>query len=398
MYCGVVPTKKKQRAKGEGSPVWLKEKQVWRYSVQINGQKIERTARTQSEAREKVLRIARGRVSGSFGELTPSSKIRELIQVYLDTRESDSKASTHSGRESVLRLYVLPHIGNIPLEKLSSGHVSAMLKDLQKSGGQNGTGVSEQTAKHALKQTRAILHFAQIRDLVRNNVASGDFVKSPRVEKNTRAMTREEWDDLQKAIVDEPLRALIHLAVNSGLRRGELLGLTWDDLDLKSKNPTLRVVRTISRETGKGLVIGSPKTKASRRTIHLHEKVVAELQVHRERQSEIKSAIVADGMEWSAMFPKMRWVFTNGIGNPVEGDYFGKQLHRMTNEAGLDPYTVHELRHTCASFAIASAVGLKELSEMLGHSDIGETSDTYGHLYPASSVESARKIGSYAYD
>ena len=237
MYCGVVPTKKKQRAKGEGSPVWLKEKQVWRYSVQINGQKIERTARTQSEAREKVLRIARGRVSGSFGELTPSSKIRDLIQVYLDTRESDSKASTHSGRESVLRLYVLPHIGNIPLEKLSSGHVSAMLKDLQKSGGQNGTGVSEQTAKHALKQTRAILHFAQIRDLVRNNVASGDFVKSPRVEKNTRAMTREEWDDLQKAIVDEPLRALIHLAVNSGLRRGELLGLTWDDLDLKSKNP-----------------------------------------------------------------------------------------------------------------------------------------------------------------
>ncbi len=391
-------SKKKFNKKGEGWVTYIESKQRYKAGIQIGGVTIERLGATRSEAIKRRDAVARGRFSGSFGELTPSSKIRELIQVYLDTRESDGKASTHSGRESVLRLYVLPHIGIIPIEKLSSGHISAMLKDLQKSGSRHGTGLSEQTANHALKQTRAILHFAQIRDLVRVNVASGDFVKPLRVEKNTRAMNREEWDDLQKAIVNEPLRALVHLAVTSGLRRGELLGLTWDDLDLKSKNPTLRVVRTISRETGKGLVIGSPKTKASRRTIHIHEKVVAELHAHRDRQNEIKSAIVADRMEWGASFPKMRWVFTNGIGNPIEGDYFGKQLHRMTSEAGLDPYTVHELRHTCASFAIASGVQLKELSEMLGHSDIGETSNTYSHLYPASSVESARKIGSYAYD
>lgn len=363
----------------------------------INGKTIERLGATRTEAVQRRDQVARGRFSGSFGELTPSSKVRELIRTYQTDRESDSKPSAHQSRGDVLRLYVEPHIGNIALNKLEPSHISAMIRSLEKSGGKDGKGLSPQTVNHALKQARAILHWAQIRELVTRNVASGDFVKSLRVEQKTRAMNREEWDDLQKAIVDEHLRALIHLAVNSGLRRGELLGLTWNDLDLDAKNATVRVARTVDRETGIGLVIGSPKTKTSLRTVHIAENVVAELVAHRKTQNEIKSAIVADGMEWGAMFPKMRWVFTNGIGNPVEGDYFGKQLKRMCDEAGIDRYSPHELRHTCASFAIAGEVPIKELSEFLGHSDIGETGNRYGHLYPASRVETSIKINSYAY-
>lgn len=392
-----MPSKKKFAKKGEGWVTYIESKQRYKAGIQIGGVTIERLGATRSEAIKRRDAVARGRFSGSFGELTPSSKVRDLIRTYLIERESDSKPSAHTSRESIFRLYVEPHIGDIALDKLSPSHISAMIRTLEKNGGKDGKGLSPQTATHARKQATAILHWAQIRELVTRNVASGDFVKSPRVEQTTRAMTREEWDDLQKAIVDEPLRALVHLAVGSGLRRGELLGLTWQDLDLESKNATLRVVRTMNRETGKGLVIGSPKTKVSKRTIHLGKTVVAELVAYRQRQNEIKSAIVADRMEWGAKFPKMRWVFTNGIGNPVEGDYFGKELSRMTDEAGIDRYSPHELRHTCASFAIASGVQLKELSEYLGHSDIGETANRYSHLYPASRVETADKIEAFTY-
>jgi integrase len=397
VYLEVMPSKKKFAKKGEGWVTYIESKQRYKAGIQIGGVTIERLGATRSEAIKRRDAVARGRFSGSFGELTPSSKVRDLIRTYLIERESDSKPSTHSGRESILRLYVEPHIGDIPLDKLSPSHISAMIRNLEKSGGTDGKGLSPQTATHARKQANAILHWAQIRELVTRNVASGDFVKSPRVEQKTRAMTSDEWNDLQKAIVDEPLRALVHLAVGSGLRRGELLGLTWDDLDLASKFPTLRVVRTMNRETGKGLVIGSPKTRGSKRTIHISKTVVAELLTYRQEQNKIKSAIVADGVQWGAKFPKMRWMFTNGIGNPIEGDYFGKELARMTDEAGIDRFSPHELRHTCASFAIAGEVGLKELSEYLGHSGVGETARTYAHLYVASRVETADKIEAFTY-
>ena len=392
-----MPSKRKFAKKGEGWVTYIESKKRYKAGIQINGVTIERLGESRSEAIKRRDAVARGRFSGSFGELTPSSKVRELIRTYLIDRESDSKPSTHSARDSVLRLYVEPHIGDIPLEKLSPSHISAMMRNIQKSGGTDGKGLSPQTATHARKQASAVLHWAQVRDLVTRNVASGDFVKSPRVEQKTRAMTREEWKDLQKAIVDEPLRALVHLAVGSGLRRGELLGLTWQDLDLDSEHATLRVVRTMNRETGKGLVIGSPKTRGSKRTIHLSKTVVAELLAYRQKQDEMKSAIVADGIQWGSKFPKMRWMFTNGIGNPIEGDYFGKELARMTDEAGIDRYSPHELRHTCASFAIASAVQLKELSEYLGHSGVTETARTYAHLYTASRVETADKIEAFTY-
>ena len=390
-------SKRKYGKKGEGWVTWIESKKLYRAGIMINGKTIERLGATPNEAIKRRDQVARGRFSGSFGELTPSSKVRELIRAYQTDRESDSKPSAHKSRGDVLRLYVEPHIGNIALNKLEPSHISAMIRSLEKSGGKDGKGLSPQTAKHAKKQASAILNWAQKRELVNRNVASGDFVKSPRVEKTTRAMQPDEWDQLQRAIKTEPLRALVHLAVSSGLRRGELLGLTWNDLDLDAEHATVRVARTVDRETGIGLVIGSPKTKTSLRTVHIGETAVAELLAHRKRQNEIKSAIVADGMEWGAKFRKMRWVFTNGIGNPVEGDYFGKQLQRMCDEAGIDRYSPHELRHTCASFAIAGGVQLKELSVFLGHSSIKETADTYGHLYLASQVDTSIKIDSYAY-
>lgn len=385
-------TIKKQNAKGEGSFVFLKDKRMWRYSREINGTKIERVRRLRAEAKDAVEKLATGSLRGSFGELTTSSTISEVIQVYVASREKDGKRLSHEHRDWVLRRYVKPYLGTFSIGKLSTINVSAMMRDLNETGGEAKQGLSAQTCNHALKEIRALLNWSHRHDLVTKNVAAGFFIKSFKVEKNVRAMTVDEWQTLMKSMENEKLRAFVHLAVASGLRSAELCALTWDDFVIEGRTATVRVERTIQRKSGASLFIETPKTKTSRRTIYIAGDVVDELVAHRKRQDLIKSACIADGQRWGSLFPKMRWVFSNGVGNPYSSNHFLRGINRMCDEAGIDRYSIHELRHTCASFAIASGVGLKQLSEMLGHTNIATTSNVYIHLYPASLIETAVKI------
>lgn len=392
----VMARERKRRDKGSGSQRWIKDRRQWRVVKTVNGRKLYAYADKLTDAWQKLDRQAFGVISGSFGELSSSSRVDELAEHYIAQRANDGKLSSRQHSERILRTYVIPHIGRLKLDKVTSADVSGMMRTLSLKGGRNGAKLSPQTVKHAKKETSAIFDWAVKRDLMKRNPASDDFVKVPRVEKTVRAMTQEQWLEVRKHSEHEPLRVLIETAVKMGLRRGELLAMTWDDLKLDSKRPTLTVRRTIQRISGHGLVLTAPKTKLSRRTLDLHPALVKDLIAHRKTQDEKRRTLSASGMKWGQMFPKERWVFTNSIGNPIEGNYFGKQLNRITNEAGIGSWSPHELRHTCASFAIASGVQLKELSEFLGHSSIKETADTYAFLYPASRIETTAKIGDFA--
>jgi len=388
--------KRKRRNKGSGSEQWIEDRQVWRVSKTVNGRKFYAYGYPLTQAWEKLNRKSFGVISGVFGELSESSRVDELAEHYIAQRANDGKLSSRKHSERILRTYVVPHLGRLTLDKVTPADVSGMMRTLGLKGGRNGRKLSPQTANHAKKESSAIFDWAVKRDLMKRNPASDDFVKSLKVEKTVRAMTQEEWLEVKEHSKHEPLRVLIETAVKTGLRRGELLALTWDDLKLDSKRPTLTVRRTIQRISDHGFVLTSPKTKLSRRTLDLHPALVKDLIAYRKSQDEKRKTLSASGMKWGEMFPKDRWVFANGIGNPIEGNYFGKELKRITDEAGVGSWTPHELRHTCASFAIASGVHLKELQEFLGHSSIKETADTYAFLYPASRVETTMKIGDFA--
>jgi integrase len=167
--------------------------------------------------------------------------------------------------------------------------------------------------------------------------------------------------------------ALYVLALATGMRQGEILGLSWPRLDLTRR--LVRVRQTLVLVKG-GFEFGRPKTKASRRDIELRFEVVEALRLHREHQIEEKLRLGG--------VPEDRGlVFSSTIGTPIRR----QNLHRrsfkpLLEEAGLPDVRFHDLRHTFASIALSKGANINAVSKMLGHSSVKITLDVYGHLMP----------------
>jgi integrase len=180
----------------------------------------------------------------------------------------------------------------------------------------------------------------------------------------------------------ERLQAMWVLLGTSGLRLGEALGLGWEDLDLVAGRLVVR--RTLQRRRRAGLVFGTPKTPTSRRTVLLCGLAVQALRVHRSRQGQLRAA--ADNWCDSGL------VFTNTTGGPLEPSFALHDLHRSLDRAGLPRIRVHDLRHTTASLLLVAEVHPKIVQDMLGHSTVLTTLDTYSHVMPTLQAEAIRRL------
>ncbi len=168
------------------------------------------------------------------------------------------------------------------------------------------------------------------------------------------------------------LAGLFRVALTLGLRQGEVLGLMWDDIDLERR--TVRVRRALQRIDG-ALVLKEPKTDKSRRTLTLPVSLSAALRVHRDRQAFEKAVA---GAEWR----ESGLVFTSSIGTPLDPRNVIRSWHRIQKTHGLPRRNFHITRHTAASLMLAEGVPVKVVQEVLGHSLLSTTADTYGHLFP----------------
>ena len=182
------------------------------------------------------------------------------------------------------------------------------------------------------------------------------------------------------------LEALYVLAVHTGMRRGELLGLKWEDVDLDGS--IVRVRRTLTRtENGKRLALGEPKTKKSRRTVRLTPRAAEALRRHRARQAEEK-------LKAGSLYQDKGLVFAGRAGNLINPSNFRQRsLAPLLEKAGLSPITFHDLRHTCASLLFQKNVHPKFVQELLGHSSVAITLDTYSHMLPGMGGEAADAMG-----
>jgi integrase len=176
-------------------------------------------------------------------------------------------------------------------------------------------------------------------------------------------------------------RWLVGLAL--GLRQGEALGLWWDDVDLDAG--LLRVRRALQRQRGGGLVFTEPKTLRSKRSIPLPAPLVQVLREHRDRQD--KERITAGNL-WH----ESRCVFTTPIGSPVDPRNDYREFKKVLARAGLPSVRLHDLRHTAASLLLAQNVPARVVMEILGHSQIALTMNTYSHVAPEVSREAADRI------
>jgi integrase len=200
-------------------------------------------------------------------------------------------------------------------------------------------------------------------------------VKPPRPRgEEIRPLDREQVRALLEASseADDRLEALYVLAVTAGLRRGELQGLKWEDLDLEAG--TLQVRRTLSEPKG-GCVFEAPKSGKGR-NIRLTQRATAALREHRKRQLE-------ERMRRGDLWQDHGLVFPSGIGTPILGGNLNRAFKAMLKHAGLPETTrFHDLRHTCATLLLGQGVNPKFVQELLGHADISLTLNVYSHVLP----------------
>jgi integrase len=252
---------------------------------------------------------------------------------------------------------------------------------LVREGGAGGRSLSPKTVRNAHGVIRTALRDAVQRGYLARNVA--EHARLPRVQR--REM--ETWDAAQlrrflEHVADDRLAAMWTLYATTGLRRGEVLGLRWSDVDLESGQLTVRHVLTVVEGRA---VVTEPKTAKGRRTIALDPATVAGLRRHRVRQ--LQERVAAD-VAWQ----NGDYVFTWFDGRPLHPQLPTKWIREHAAAAGLPPIRLHDLRHTWASLALRAGVPAKVVSERLGHANISITLDVYTHALPAMDAEAADTV------
>ena len=206
-------------------------------------------------------------------------------------------------------------------------------------------------------------------------------VKAPRpAPEEMRPLSEEEANRLLEMACGERFEALYVLAIGTGLRRGELLGLRWDDVDLERS--TLRVGRALVREGGRH-TIGETKTRRGRRQINLTPRMVNALKTHRKNQLEEK-------MKLAGLYKDHGLIFATGVGTPVNPENLVKRSFKpLLKKSGLPEIRFHDLRHTCATIYLGRSIHPKFVQELLGHATIAMTLDTYSHYLPSMGDQAA---------
>ncbi|MFY1573571.1 tyrosine-type recombinase/integrase [Verrucosispora sp. WMMD703] len=187
--------------------------------------------------------------------------------------------------------------------------------------------------------------------------------------------TADHLAEFLSAVNDEPLFALWWLAGLRGLRRGELCGLRWTDIDIDRGTLTIERNRTTASYH---VIEGEPKTPAGRRTVALDKRSVQILRVHRRHEQDRKAEAADNGKPWT----DSGYVFTRSDGKPINPNYATTRFRILVRRAGLPPVRLHDLRHGAASLAHQAGADLKTLQDLLGHSSIVVTADTYTSVLP----------------
>jgi integrase len=283
---------------------------------------------------------------------------------------------TYKDYEGKVRLHLKPTLGPVRLKDLTSAHLQALYRQKTEDG------LSPRTVEYIHSTARKALAKAEEWDLVRKNVAR--YARPPAKEhKEHHTLTVPQSKAFFAAAAGDRLEALYVLVLTTGLRRGELLGLKWADMDLEKT--ALSVNRSMDTLYGPPEE-KAPKRQSSRRTVLLVLEAVAALRLHRRRQAEER---LAAGPAWR----EQDLVFPTRLGTPMLGDHLLKRnLRPLLEKAGLPPLTFHELRHTFATFHLASGGKPKVIQEILGHSSIKTTMDTYSHVIPGMQEEAAERL------
>ncbi|NIN67602.1 MAG: tyrosine-type recombinase/integrase, partial [Anaerolineae bacterium] len=301
----------------------------------------------------------------------------EYLRQWLSTYAKPNTApKTFSRYEQLVRVHLLPALGAIPLTKLRPLHVQDAYHGILEKG------LSARTALQCHRVLREALQHAVKWHLLTHNPA--DAVEAPRAPRyEIPALASEQVQRVLAAADETAYGTLVHTALLTGLRLGELLGLRWQDVDLEAG--TLQVRQTCQWLPRQGFIFRQPKSHNSIRSVSLSRATVERLRQHRVEQIEERLAAgMAHGPD--------RLVFANPVGQPVHPSSLRQAWKRLAQAAGLRHLRFHDLRHAHASLLLQQGVHPKIVSERLGHSGVHITLDTYSHVLPSLQAEAAKRL------
>lgn len=328
--------------------------------------------KTASEVKQKLIKIEANIQQGVYidrNALTVGNWLDIWMKEY---KELTLKPSTYDSYQSIIKTYILPSIGGIKIQKLHPEHIQKMLNDLTKKG------YAPRTVRYAHHVLSVSLNQAvKNGSLMKNPALSVDLPKQPK--KEARALNKEEQKAFLDALKGDPKERAIKFILMTGLRVGEMIALTWDDVNLNKAT-----IKTLLRINGQ-IVTGTPKTEKGKRELPLINDAIKLLKEQKKEQTEQK-------LQARNIWDDGNYIFTSTIGTPLDKDHINRTLHRICKKANIKPFSIHTLRHTFATRGLESGIDLRVMQELLGHSSLAMTADIYSHVLPHKKKENMQKI------
>ena len=362
----------------------------------------------------KTREQAASKLNKALGDLqrgiTPVMNERTTVRQYLNSWLEDAvkpnhRSSTYVSYEGSVRLHIVPALGHIQLTKLTPAHVRKLMSEMsEKTRPVKPTSAtaragldapvapveSPATPPHRLCSPRTIQYArAVLRMALKQAVADGlvyrnvvELTPGPAVRRlEIRPLTPAQVGTFLSGTKQDRLSALYVVAFTMGMRKSEILGLRWQNVDLE--NGSLRVSDTL--DPGKGINLGVPKSERSRRTLMMSEITLRALRAHKEKQEVERRS---RGVGWG----NHDFVFTTPLGTPLDHRNIVRHYAAHMERLGLPRQRFHDARHSCATFLLSQGVELRVIQEILGHSQIGITADLYTHVMPTLQKDAMRHI------
>jgi len=330
---------------------------------------------------EKEALAARRKLLHEKEQGTLATGSRQLLGVYLtnwleQVYKPTVRPNTYKQYRSIVNYHLIPALGNIAVQKLTAEKVQSFYaRKLDE-----GLAPKSIALIHAV--LRKALNNAVKWGLVSRNVTK--LVTLPRVERyEAQTLTVEQALKLIEVAGGSRIEALLLVALATGMRRGELLALRWNDIDFEKG--VVHVQRTMSYIYGYGYKESEPKTRSSRRVIVLPEVATEALKVHREYQGQAR---IKAGEKWQ----EQGIVFCNIYGGFFNPSAVVAKFKVLLKDAGLPDMRFHDLRHSAATILLIAGVHSKVVQERLGHSTILTTLNVYSHVLPSMQQDAADKI------
>ena len=373
----------KKRANGEGN-IRKRKDGRWegRYTAghdPVTGKQIFKNVlgKTQAEVKEKLKKalVETGQVDISkAGKYTVGTWMDEWFE---NVAKIKVRPSSHQTYRGYIDNHIKPNIGSIPLEKLTTMDLQKLYRKLLTKGRverieskEQPKGLSAKTVRNINQVISSALDLAVAQKIILSNPT--DACELPKVEhQEMQTIPAEQLQAFLREARASGVYEMYYIELATGLRRGELLGLKWSDIDWK--NGIIKVRRQVARVDGK--IVEVPlKTKNSYRAVTISPQAIEVLKQQKAMTND-------------------QYVFPSPNGGPISPDSVRHMLHRVLERAGIPKVRFHDLRHTFATIALQNGVDIKTVSGMLGHFSAGFTLDTYAHVTTAAQKEAAQTMG-----